>query len=152
MTARTTEEQTPAPRHRRLRRWPTAIAMGLLFGGAAALAVYYLAPPDFVATSVVYIEASREPLLDADVLPAEDFETYKKTEMYRAVQRPTLEMALREPVRDKQLKGYGYDAVGDLPLMKAQAYPVDWLGEKMDAVSLSEEFFEIEIAHSDSPM
>lgn len=125
--------------------------MGLVFGCSAATAVYVLVPPNYVASSVIYIDATPNAVMNADVREDEDFETFKRTQMFRALSRVVLDTALNEPVRDKELKSNGIKTIGDLSLLKAQAYPIDWLEAKLSTVGRQEEFFQIQMEYSEKP-
>ncbi|WP_339910877.1 hypothetical protein [Symmachiella dynata] len=139
----------PAPQRRR--RWGWALVMGLVCATAAIAAVYILAPPNYMASSVIYIDASPNALMNAGVHENEDFETYKRTHMFRALSRVVLDTALNEPVRNPDLKSEGFKTIGDLSLIKAQAFPIDWLEAKLSVVGKHEEFFEIQMENSEKP-
>ncbi|QDU42606.1 hypothetical protein Mal52_10730 [Symmachiella dynata] len=139
----------PAPRRRR--RWGWALVMGLVCATAAIAVVYILSPPHYVTSSVIYIDATPDVVMNAGVRENEDFETYKRTQMFRALTRVVLDTALNEPVRNTELKRYGFKAIADLPLLKAQVYPIDWLETKLSTVGKQEEFFAIQMGHSEKP-
>ncbi|QDT46413.1 polysaccharide biosynthesis tyrosine autokinase [Symmachiella dynata] len=133
------------------RRWFLAVTVGLFCGGSAAAAVYLLVPPNYVASSIVYIDATPGTVLQDSSSFSSDFDTFKRTQMFRALQRVVLDTALSEPVRNGELKQYGFKTIGDLPLIKAQAFPIDWLEARLSASGRQEEFFAIKMEYSEKP-
>lgn len=131
------------------RRWFLAMTVGLFCGGSAATAVYLLVPPEYVAKSTIYIK-STEPSVLAQNRNAASFDTFKRTQMYRAIGRIVLSSALDEPVENKALQSR-YKTIADLPLLKANPYPIDWLRTKLSVSGGQEEFFQIKMANSEGP-
>lgn len=132
------------------RRWFVAVTVGLFCGGTAAAAVFLLVPPEFVAESVIYIKATPTEVLAAERNPIA-FDTFKKTQMFRAIGRLVLTSALSEPVENQELKKLGYKTIADLPLLKSQPFPEDWLQTKLSASGRNEEFFGIVMTNSENP-
>ncbi len=138
------------------RRWFLAITVGLLCGGTAAATVYLLVPPNYVAEASVYIKATPPSLLGGVNNGGGNytFDTFKKTQMYRAISRMVLDTALNENVKNRALQKIGYKSISDLPLVKAQPdlMQIDWLLSKLSVAAKQEEFFSIKMEHSESPM
>lgn len=135
------------------RRWGLAWALGLLFGIGTAVAVLLLSPPEYVAISTIQIKA-KPPTLYFDVAVGDDdFETFKRSQMFSAISRVVVDAALNEPVQNEFLKKQGHRVVSDLPLIKAQPSlrEIDWLLSKLEAKGIQEEFFAIRMSHSESP-
>ncbi|TWU11961.1 hypothetical protein CA54_07730 [Symmachiella macrocystis] len=149
--AQPVHETSYSPIPRRRRRWGWALVMGLVCATAAIAAVYILAPPNYMASSVIYIDASPDVLMNAGVHENADYETFKRTQMFRALSRVVLDTALNEPVRNSELKSEGFKRIGDLSLIKTQAFPIDWLETKLSAVEKHEEFFEIQMEYREKP-
>ncbi len=139
------------PRYRR--RWGLALSLGLMCGIAAAAAAYLRLPPNYVAESTIYIQSTPPKLLDTVQSGYQDFETFKKTQMYKAISRLVLDTALNEPVKNEHLKRQGYKTIDDLPLLRSQLdmTKIDWLLTKLSVDGLQEEFFQIRMEHSGDP-
>ncbi len=149
--AQSVPETSNDPLPRRRRRWGWALVMGLVCATAAIAVVYILVPPNYVASSVIYIDATPGVVMDAGVRENEDFETYKRTQMFLALSRVVMDTALNEPVRNSELKSEGFKTIGDLSLIKTQAFPIDWLESQLSTVEKHEEFFAIQIEYSEKP-
>lgn len=144
------ENSSSIPKVRMRRRWGLAFFLSLIFGCSAAAAVFLLFPPHFVAESVIYIKATPTEILAAERDP-QDFETYKKTQMFRSIGRMVLMTALKESVENQELKKEGYLTVGELPLIKSKPFPEDWMESKLSVEDRNKEFFSIVMTHNDHP-
>lgn len=135
------------------RRWFMAVTVGLLCGTLAATTVYLLVPPNYVAESTIEIQSTPPQLLTSVQSGYQNFETFKKTQMYKAISRLVLDTALNEQVNNEHLKKQGYKSIDDLPLLRSQLdlTKIDWLLSKLSVRSVQEEFFQIRMEHSDDP-
>jgi capsular exopolysaccharide synthesis family protein len=96
------------------RRWFLALSLSLLVASAAAAAGYFLVPVKYTAKIVVFISGRDRSPFEPDRAVGES-NTYQRTQAALVKSRFVLIAALKDP------------KIADLPLIKAQPDPVEWL-------------------------
>ncbi|HEX5446228.1 MAG TPA: AAA family ATPase [Pirellulales bacterium] len=119
-------EQTPfdlrALWHGLRRRWPVALALGIVGSAVASTAGWFLLEPDFTATGYLRIASVEPRLVNMTNTPstaATEFEIYKRTQKELIMGRYVLNAALRTP-----------DA-GKIPVVRDHLDPVAWLAKQL---------------------
>ena len=102
------------------RRWKLALLGGLICSLLAAAAAYVFVPGSKYTTSaMVFVAASR---------PKEIFETRESSVAYTTYQETQITLAKSRKVLEAALKLQG---VAELPSVKKQDDPIEWLGEQI---------------------
>ncbi len=103
------------------RRWLLATLVGLLGGAAAGAGVWLSASPEYTATAMLRMAASRQGLVFSidDRKGHNDFEIYKNTQQQFLRSRFVLAAALRRPASSK------------LAMVREQVDPIDWIARRL---------------------
>jgi len=132
--------------------WSSSLFFAAIVGIFSATAAYLLIPAKYVSSSVLFIDASPQPVVDKARYETEDFDTIKRTQMFKATSPVVLETALNEPIENPKLAESNFKTVGDLSLLKTHNWPVDWMESKITTFAPEKEFFEIRMTHHTEPL
>src|SRR5262249_48428836 len=79
------------------RRWLLALCMGLVAGGATAIALWFIFPESSSATALFQVEEKRETLFDIGRDNDQNYEALKKTQLALLKSNFVLTAAIRPP-------------------------------------------------------
>jgi capsular exopolysaccharide synthesis family protein len=105
-----------------VRNWPLALALSLVFGGAAAAAVWVLRPEKYTSSAIVRVSLAAPQVLQnqsSDPVRSSDGQIYLRTQAAMLKSRPIIGAALQD------------EKVRNLPILQRQADPVDWLDREL---------------------
>lgn len=115
------------------RQWFLALALGLVLGGMAAAAAWYLVPAPYEAFAELRVsEVPDRILFETERPPA--FSTYKQTQMRLVTSPFVLAAALRDP------------EVSSLSILQEQEHEIEWLEEELEVASPATEFVRISLS------
>jgi capsular exopolysaccharide synthesis family protein len=104
------------------RRWVPALALGLVTAAVASAAAWCVAPRSkYTAKVLLHVAATQPQVLFKTAENRPDYAIYQRTQLTLIKSRHVLETALRSP------------EVADLPLVRQQPDPVDWLSQQLQA-------------------
>jgi len=105
--------------HALRRRWMLALCMGIVMGGLAAIALWFIFPESSSATALFEVEEKRETLFDIGRDNDQNYETLKKTQLALLKSNFVLTAAIRPP------------SVASLSALAGRSDPVVWLQENL---------------------
>jgi polysaccharide biosynthesis transport protein len=105
--------------HALRRRWLLALCMGLVMGGIAAIALWFVFPESSSATALFEVEEKRETIFDIGHDHEQNYETFKKTQLALLRSNFVLTAAIRPP------------SVASLSALAGRSDPVVWLQENL---------------------
>ncbi len=106
--------------HALRRRWLLALCMGLVMGGALALALWFIFPESSSATALFQVEDKRETIFDiSHDNDDQNYETLKKTQLALLKSNFVLTAAIRPP------------SVASLSALAGRKDPVVWLQDTL---------------------
>jgi polysaccharide biosynthesis transport protein len=135
---------------------PTALIAGILTAALAVAAVYVIAPPKYPVSVLLKVDSSKASVLGGGAQEDVEFSMLKSFQMELIKSREVITRALEMQVKDlvKAANGMPVDAryVKDLPLVRSQADPIDWLqGIKAEPHLKSQEIIVVSAASRDRP-
>jgi capsular exopolysaccharide synthesis family protein len=117
------------------RRWPAALALGLVAAALAAPAAWYFMPAKQTAHTLLRVEANQPSILFADPETRSNFANYQRAQLAMIKSRLVLNAALRQP------------RVAALAGVRGHADPVQWLEKELKAdYSLAPEILRISMS------
>ncbi|HXG11627.1 MAG TPA: polysaccharide biosynthesis tyrosine autokinase [Gemmataceae bacterium] len=121
------------------RRWGRALFLGVLFATAAAVGALMVLPRSkYTARMILQVHPYQQYLLFQQVNP-QDYGVFQRTQMAMVKSRLVLNAALKQP------------QVADLPIIRNQAEPIEWLEKEVRAdYSTGPEFLTISMS-GDNP-
>jgi capsular exopolysaccharide synthesis family protein len=105
--------------HALRRRWLLALCMGVVMGGLAAIALWFIFPESSSATALFEVEEKRETLFDIGHDHEQNYETFKKTQLALLRSNFVLTAAIRPP------------SIASLSALAGRSDPVVWLQENL---------------------
>ncbi len=105
--------------HALRRRWLLALCMGLIMGGALALALWFIFPESSSATALFQVENKRETIFDISHDNDQNYETLKKTQLALLKSNFVLTAAIRPP------------SIASLSALAGRKDPVMWLQDTL---------------------
>ena len=136
---------------------PLALFFGLLTAGAAVTAVYLVAPPKYPVSVLIKVNSSKPGGgIGGGTQEDVEFSMRKSFQMELVKSRDVINKALEMQVKDlaKGMKGAPVDSrfVKELPLVRAQGDPVEWLqGIKAEPHLKSQEIIVVSGTTRDRP-
>ncbi|QDT34629.1 polysaccharide biosynthesis tyrosine autokinase [Thalassoglobus polymorphus] len=115
------------------RNWFVATLLGLIFGTGAAVATWVYVPAPYQAFFEFHINSVESKILFETSEAQSNFNTYKQTQMRKVTGEYVLNAALRDP------------EISNLPTLKEQQHPTDWLEKNLKVTSPASEFFRLEL-------
>jgi capsular exopolysaccharide synthesis family protein len=103
------------------RRWRLALGLGLLVAAVAAVAMWVMRPLSHTARTIVHVAPTQPSVVWPTQAGGSDFGSYQRAQVALIKSRLVLLRALRDP------------KVAALPTVLAQADPVAWLEDKVQA-------------------
>lgn len=105
--------------HALRRRWLLALCMGIVMGGLAAIALWFIFPESSSATALFEVEDKRETIFDIAHDSDQNYEILKKTQLALLKSNFVLTAAIRPP------------SVAALSALAGRSDPVVWLQENL---------------------
>jgi capsular exopolysaccharide synthesis family protein len=118
------------------RRWPMALVLGLILGGAGAAAAWFLLGAPYTAFAQVRVASTQQSIVFKNAEEGRsEFLTYLRTQARHLKSRFVLNTALTRP------------GVKDLPIVQRQADPLAWLEDELQVESQEgSEFITVKLA------
>src|SRR3954471_1601194 len=105
--------------HALRRRWLLALCMGIVMGGALAIALWFIFPESSSATALFQVEDKRETIFDISRDNNQNYETLKKTQLALLKSNFVLTAAIRPP------------SIAALSALAGRRDPVVWMQENL---------------------
>jgi succinoglycan biosynthesis transport protein ExoP len=101
------------------RCWLRAVVLGLLLAAAATAVAWFVVPPQKSQARTLLLVMQETPHVIYTLDNRQDYQTFKRTQMAMVKSRMVLNAALRQ------------EKIAELPIIKRQADPVQWLEEQL---------------------